>query len=163
VHTLRMPVLELARPARSGGKKPRIQRSINAVELASVIRLMGEIENIEHAFVEQVGARPLFGVRKNRAGVMEQVQLQGAASLFNFGRAYGVPEGILAALGIRVTFVQPREWKKVFRLDADKEKSRKRATELFPQAADQWRFKKDADRAEAALLAEYGRREMLYG
>lgn len=145
MQTIRMPVVELTKPPRKRGGKPRIQREVDAAALASALRLAGEVSKIEHAFVEAVNAHPD----------------QGVVSMFNFGQAVGIVKGILAALSIRVTFVQPRVWKQVFRLNADKEGSRKRAGELFPRAADQWRFKKDADRAEAALIAEFGRRQLV--
>jgi crossover junction endodeoxyribonuclease RuvC len=40
-------------------------------------------------------------------------------------------------------------------LSADKGESRRRATQLFPDYADQWTRVKDDGRAEAALLAFY--------
>ena len=40
----------------------------------------------------------------------------------------------------------------------DKDSSRARALELWPERAELFKRKKDADRAEAALLAEWGRR-----
>ena len=37
---------------------------------------------------------------------------QGVASMFNFGKGYGIWIGILAALKISKTLVTPQEWKK---------------------------------------------------
>ncbi len=81
---------------------------------------------------------------------------QGVSSMFKFGKAYGTVIGVVAALGIPVHFVSPQRWKKHYRLDADKEKSRREALRLFPAAADRFARKKDDGRAEAALIARYG-------
>ena len=70
-------------------------------------------------FVERVGAMPK----------------QGVASTFEFGQANGVLIGILAALVVPVHFITPGTWKKHYGLDADKEKSRLKALQLFPESA----------------------------
>ena len=53
--------------------------------------------------------------------------------------------------------VSPQKWKKFFGLDKDKHKSVELARELFPEASDYLLKSKDG-RAEALLIAEYGRR-----
>ena len=80
---------------------------------------------------------------------------QGVSSSFGFGRSLGVVEGVVGALGFRVQMVTPQAWKKGVGIvaGADKDASRTRALELWPEAADLFRRKKDADRAEAALMA----------
>jgi len=67
----------------------------------------------------------------------------------------GIWLGVMAALRMPYTPVRPVVWKKAFSLGKDKEASRLRAQQLFP-AAD-LRRKKDHGRAEALLLAWYGR------
>lgn len=118
------------------GDLPVVDRNIDPAALADLI-LRAEVSR---AVVEQVGARPG----------------QGVSSMFAFGRSYGCILGVLGALGIRVQLVTPQKWKKAFSLTADKEVSRSRAIQRFPQIASSLARKKDAGRAEAAFLALYG-------
>jgi Holliday junction resolvasome RuvABC endonuclease subunit len=93
--------------------------------------------------------------------VVEQVHAmprQGVTSTFNFGKAVGIIEGVIAARGLPVTYVTPQKWKKAMGVTADKNSSRQLAINLWPTEADLFRRVKDADRAEAALIAEYYRR-----
>lgn len=97
--------------------------------------------------------------------VVEQVHSmprQGVVSSFDFGKSYGIVVGVLAATRIRTEYVTPNRWKKALRLTADKEQARRRALDLWPDHAHLFARKKDADRAEAALLALWriGQREM---
>ena len=94
-------------------------------------------------------------------GVLEQVASmpkQGVASTFAFGRASMAPEAAMAALEIPFNLVRPNVWKKVMQCSGDKDDARRRASQLLPKDAHLWPNKKDADRAEAALLAVYGAR-----
>ena len=101
-----------------------------------------------HAFIEQVGAMPN----------------QGVTSMFNFGKGYGMWIGILAALEIPYTFVTPQAWKKeLMQGISDKNASRLRAQQLYPSISDQLKLKKHDGRAEALLIAEYGRRQLGIG
>ena len=85
---------------------------------------------------------------------------QGVSSSFCFGEGKGMWEGILAALNIPVELVSPQRWKKEIMADQGKDKSaaRFKAMALFPSLADQLKLVKHDGRAEALLLAEYGRR-----
>jgi len=80
---------------------------------------------------------------------------QGVRSMWTTGYGYGLWLGILAALQLPYTPVRPVVWKKAVGLGKDKEQARLRAQQLFP-AAD-LRRKRDHGRAEALLLAWYGR------
>jgi hypothetical protein len=80
---------------------------------------------------------------------------QGVSSTFKFGTAYGILQGVVAALEIPVHFVTPGRWKKHFGLSAEKEESRARALHLWPGRSDLFGRKKDHGRAESALLARY--------
>lgn len=96
------------------------------------------------------------------SAVLEKVHShprQGVASTFTFGRAAGGAEGILAAFGIPYTLVTPQAWKKRMLAGAPKGKQASvvRAAQLFPDLVDQFQRKKDHNRADALLLAEYGR------
>jgi crossover junction endodeoxyribonuclease RuvC len=85
---------------------------------------------------------------------------QGVASSFTFGEGFGIWKGIIAAFQLPVELVSPQRWKKTMLADQGKEKdaSRFKAMQLFPSVADQLKRVKDDGRAEALLLAEYGRR-----
>lgn len=83
---------------------------------------------------------------------------QSAPAAFNFGRIAGACEAIVKASGARFVFVPPAVWKRAMHVRGDKDEARALATNIFPANAADFRRKKDDGRAEAALLAEYGRR-----
>lgn len=96
--------------------------------------------------------------------VLEKVHAmpgQGVSSMFSFGRGLGLWEGILATLRLPYVMVAPQTWKKAMLADMpkdNKDSSRIVATRLFPNATDMLKRKKDDGRAEALLMAEYGKR-----
>ena len=83
--------------------------------------------------------------------------LMGRQSAFNFGQGFGVIKGVLATLAIPFTLVTPAKWKGHYNLGRDKNAAREAATRLFPHNADQFERKKDDGRAEAALIALWGK------
>ena len=92
------------------------------------------------------------------------IQGQSASAAFNFGRAAGACEAIVKASGARFCFIAPATWKRAMGLaKLGKDESRAMATNMFPDNAADWRLKKHDGRAEAALLAEYGRRKEMNG
>ena len=80
---------------------------------------------------------------------------QGVRSMFTTGYGFGLWVGVLAALQLPYTRVRPGVWKQALGLGKDKEASRLRAQQLFPGA--DLRRRKDHGRAEALLLAWWGR------
>jgi hypothetical protein len=104
-----------------------------------------------------------FAGRSDVLAVLENVHSfpgQGVSSSFNFGEGKGIWEGILGAFEIPVELVSPQRWKKEIMADQGKAKSaaRFKAMALFPSLADQLKLAKHDGRAEALLMAEYGRR-----
>jgi crossover junction endodeoxyribonuclease RuvC len=103
---------------------------------------------------------------KNRSDVLailenvHSMPSQGVSSSFCFGEGKGMWEGILAAYNVPTELVSPQRWKKEIMADQGKEKSaaRFKAMALFPNLADHLKLVKHDGRAEALLLAEYGRR-----
>lgn len=86
-----------------------------------------------------------------------QAGMKGALANYSLGHSSGIIMGVLSALGFTYEMVRPQEWKKEFGLlKSEKDASRKRAAALYPSLA--LTRKKDHGRAEAILLAEYGRR-----
>jgi len=92
--------------------------------------------------------------------IIEQVAAmrgQGVTSMFRFGQSYGVTQMAVAAHKIPMQFVTPAKWKSYLGLSRDKGVSRSLATQRFPKQADLFKRVKDDGRAEAALLALYGK------
>ena len=81
---------------------------------------------------------------------------QGVTSMFNFGQSFGVLKGICSAMQLPMHFVRPAKWKRFFNLiNAEKDASRTKAIEIFPYISDQLSRKKDANKADAALIASF--------
>lgn len=88
--------------------------------------------------------------------------MQGVTSMFRQGQGYGMIQGVVLSLGIELIEVRSQEWKKYFDLlKKDKDASREKAMELFPDNKDQFKLKKDDGVAEAALIAYYGFKEKI--
>jgi len=95
---------------------------------------------VTHVFLEQVSAMPG----------------QGVSSMFAFGRATGIAEGVAATKSKELIEVRPQVWKKHFGLDGHKDGSRDAAMERWPGMASYFQRKKDDGRAEAALIGLWG-------
>lgn len=129
-----MPTMTVKRGARQ-------VREVNAAALgAMVARLLP----IDAAAIEQVGAMPG----------------QGVSSMFAFGRAVGVVEGVLGALQIPQSRIPPQEWQRGMRVRGGKDGSRERAAALFPARAGDFARKMDDGRSDATLLAAYAARSL---
>ena len=91
--------------------------------------------------------------------VVEQVSAmpgQGVTSMFNFGQSFGVIKGICAALNLPIYFVRPAKWKKHFNLiKTNKDASRTKVIEVYPEISSKLHRKKDSNRADAILIALY--------
>lgn len=77
---------------------------------------------------------------------------------FQFGAVYGALRGVVCANFIPLHDVPSSVWKKAEGVKGDKDESRQAASVRWPRASDQWPAKKHHGRAEAALIAAYGRR-----
>ena len=97
--------------------------------------------------------------KKNIKVVIEHVSAmpgQGVTSMFNFGQSFGVLKGICSAMQLSMYFVRPVKWKRFFNLiNAEKDASRTKAIEIFPYISTQLSRKKDANKADAALIASF--------
>ena len=91
--------------------------------------------------------------------IVEQVSAmpgQGVTSMFNFGQSFGILKGICSAMQLPIYFVRPTKWKKYFNLiNSEKDASRTRAIEIFPYFSSQLSKKKDANKADAILIASF--------
>lgn len=117
---------------------------IDAAELKLVWEENGPIE---HAYVERVGTM----------GSFKNGRRQGIAGMFAFGRRYGTVLAVLQVMGIPYTLIEPRVWKGATGVSSDKGTSLAAARGLWPGAEGLLRRVKDEARAEAALIARFGR------
>lgn len=112
------------------------------VNAAAIVAFINQYA-VEHAYLEQVGAMPG----------------QGVSSMFTFGHAAGVVEGVIQALAIPYTLVTPQAWKKRAGLiGQDKDAARTRAIQLFPNCRTLDLKGKGQALADAMLIAIHGER-----
>ena len=128
-----MPIVEIQR-----GKT--VKRQVSAQALVGIIKDMQPT----HAAVEKVASMPN----------------QGVASMFAFGRSAGVIEGVLAALEVPVSYVQPAVWARTMNKGYGKDASRHRAMELHPDKQEWFKLVKHDGRAEAVLIAMWGMKQL---
>ena len=121
-----------------------------------------EAFNIEHQdkhILALVFKSRILGLVDPKEGAeicMEQVHSmpgQGLSSTWNFARAVGVISAVCELTRYPVHLVTPQKWKKHFHLTADKNESLDMARYLWPEA--KLKYKKDGNKAEALLIAEY--------
>ena len=125
-------------PTMIDGKKNK--RQVNGAQVSNIIkeRLNNDKEVI--IVVEHVNAMPG----------------QGVTSMFNFGESFGVIKGICSALNLPIYFVRPAKWKKHFNLiKTNKEASRTKAIQIYPEISNKLSRKKDSNKADAILIARY--------
>ena len=82
---------------------------------------------------------------------------QGVSSTFKLGYAFGQITTTVALSRTRYTMVTPVVWKRAMNLPKDKDAARRMAQQWFPDRASELKRKKDEHRAEALLIALYGR------
>ena len=132
-------------PVMAEGKKNKKQ--INGSQIFNEISIRVKnykTENI-NVIIEQVSAMPG----------------QGVTSMFNFGQSFGVLKGICAAMQLPIFFVRPAKWKKYFDLiNSQKDSSRTKAIQMFPKISFLLTKKKDANKADAILIASFHENNM---
>ncbi len=125
-------------PTMIDGKKNK--RQINSAQVTNIIKERLNTEKEVIVVVEHVNAMPG----------------QGVTSMFNFGQSFGVIKGICAALSVPIYFVRPTKWKKHFNLiKTNKDASRTKVIEVYPEISSKLHRKKDSNRADAILIALY--------
>ena len=133
-----LDVIEM--PIMTEGKKNKKQ--VNGAQVYNEI--LKKIDKIEkhnvRVVIEQVSAMPG----------------QGVTSMFNFGQSFGILKGICSAMQIPLYYVRPAKWKKYFGLiNSEKDASRTRAIEMFPNFSTHLSKKKDSNKADAILIASF--------
>jgi crossover junction endodeoxyribonuclease RuvC len=125
-------------PTMIDGKKNK--RQINGAQVTNIFKERLNLNKEVIVVVEQVNAMPG----------------QGVTSMFNFGQSFGVIKGICAALSLPIHFVRPAKWKKHFNLiKTNKDASRTKVIESYPEISSKLHRKKDINRADATLIALY--------
>ena len=125
-------------PTMIDGKKSK--RQVNGAQVSNIFkeRLKDDKEIV--VVVEHVNAMPG----------------QGVTSMFNFGQSFGVIKGISSALSLPIYFVRPTKWKKHFNLiKTNKDASRTKVIEVYPEISSKLSRKKDSNKADAILIARY--------
>ena len=127
-------------PTMTEGKKNK--RQVNGAQVYNEI--LKRIDKIEkqniRVVIEQVSAMPG----------------QGVTSMFNFGQSFGILKGICSAMQLPLYFIRPAKWKKYFGLiNSEKDASRTKAIEMFPNYSSNLSKKKDCNKADAILIASF--------
>ena len=125
-------------PTMIDGKKNKKQ--VNGAQVTNIIKERLNVDKDAIVVVEHVNAMPG----------------QGVTSMFNFGQSFGIIKGICSALSLPIYFVRPTKWKKHFNLiKTNKDASRTKVIEVYPEISSKLHRKKDSNKADAILIARY--------
>ena len=127
-------------PTMTEGKKNK--RQVNGAQVYNEIlkRINKSEKHNVRVVIEQVSAMPG----------------QGVTSMFNFGQSFGILKGICSAMQLPLYFIRPAKWKKYFGLiNSEKDASRTKAIEMFPNYSSNLSKKKDCNKADAILIASF--------
>ncbi|MNZ47731.1 hypothetical protein D3C78_654560 [compost metagenome] len=123
----------LLMPVVKKGKSSRVNGAAVAGWLAG--------KGVTHAYLESVQSMPK----------------QGVASVFTFGHAAGLIEGVMTGALIPITLVLPTAWKKSAGLiGTDKDAARSRAVQLYPHIRELDLKGKGQALADSILIARHG-------
>ena len=131
---------DIEMPTMAEGKKNK--RQVNGSQIYNEIsNRIHKVKNQEiRVIIEQVSAMPGQGVTR----------------MFNFGQSFGILKGICSAMQLPMYFVRPTKWKKYFNLiNSEKDASRTKVIEVYPEISAQLSRKKDANKADAILIASF--------
>lgn len=136
-----MPVLQTKGKGKTKKGNDKIHTELDALAIKQILIDCAP----SHVFIEKAQSMPG----------------QGLASTANYMSGFGLLKGICVGLGIPFTLVHPATWKKQMLKDMDKGKGSAilRAKQVCPEMAND--IGKNDGRAEALLIALYGRKEFL--
>jgi hypothetical protein len=122
----------------------------------------GRTQRIVHGYALARLLRDLVPAEEGCIAVLEDVHampssVSGSGANTSLMHSKGVIEGVLSVLRIDTRPVGSQTWKRVYGLKADKSQSLEKARALYPSAGDSLTRVKDHNRAEAVLLAHYGK------
>ena len=136
--------VEMSGTLRWAMEMPAISGEVDAFALAAALEHEATVQPIK-VIIEQVHSMPG----------------QGVSTTFKFGKNFGIAIGVVAALHLSLHRVTPQKWKQQFVLTGkDKDASRHKATEYWPEMSENWKFKYQNGVSDAALIAEFARRTL---
>ncbi len=147
------------------GLDPGLTGAFAAIDDAGQVIALHDLPIIRDGKLAFVDAAALVGhmieARQGRPAriLVERVSSmpgQGVASSFQFGVGFGSLLAACRYIAMPLELVTPATWKRALGLSSDKRASLDKARMLFPAA--ELHLVKHDGRAEALLLAEYGRR-----
>jgi len=115
--------------------------SEGGVNVVALMDIITSVEKVDHIYIEKQQAMPK----------------QGVSSTFKLGYAFGQIVTTCALSRSPYTLVTPNNWKRSLNLPKDKDAARRLASQWFPDLAPELKRKKDEHRAEALLIALFGR------
>lgn len=143
----------------------KVKKSVRRIDKKTKKKMIKKNMKKEYLPAEMADTICVFSHRNKKVIVtIENVHSmpgQGVTSMFNFGRGFGMWLGILAALKLwPPILVAPQTWKKEMMAGMSKEKKSAllRACQLFPAMASQLTKAAHIGRADALLMAAYGKK-----
>lgn len=134
-------------PVPGAGEKALVKRKIDAKAFCQLL--------LKHCPAGEGKPQAVLEKVNTMGGANNAVQTQGSLM-----RSLGAIESVLECLGYPTKHVAPQSWKKLFGLKADKTMALEKARKLHPEAAGNLTRQKDHNRAEAVLLAHWGKVEL---
>lgn len=117
---------------------PVVGKRADAHEITDILTAWGHVDLV---VLEEVSTRPGLS----------------AAAVLTTGINWGIVAGVIAALERPCRLIRPQTWTKALEVGSDKDAHRAAAKRLYPNHADLFARKKDDGRADAALIAWWGR------
>lgn len=133
-------------PVPGAGPKALVKNKIDGRALCQLLlKHCPAAEGKPRVFLEKVSTM---------GGANNAVQTQGSLM-----RSLGAIETVVECLNYPMEQVAPQSWKKQFGIGSDKTQGLETARRLHPEVLSELKRQKDHNRAEAVLLAHYGRKE----
>ena len=131
-------------PVPGAGPKALVKRKIDSRALCSLL--------LKHCPADAARPQVILEQVNTMGGANNAVQTQGSLM-----RSLGAIETVLECLRFPVEYVAPQRWKRRYGLGSEKGKALETARKLYPDAAADLKRQKDHNRAEAVLLAHWGK------
>ncbi len=133
-------------PVPGAGPKALVKNKIDGRALCQLL--------LKHCPASEGKPRVFLEKVSTMGGANNAVQTQGSLM-----RSLGAIESVIECLNYPMEQVAPQSWKKQFGIGSDKAKALDTARKLHPEALADLKRMKDHNRAEAVLLAHFGRME----
>jgi crossover junction endodeoxyribonuclease RuvC len=153
-------------PTKETGAGGTVQRRIDGRALAVMLRRLAPADEVgdKGPFVVCELVHAIAGKRDGQGGMQQMGSLM---------RTLGAVEAVLDAMQFESTYVRPQGWRPIYggslkvdepdqrkRVEAQKKAARELAMRMYPAAQDLLKRVKDHNRAEALLIAHFGRRKV---